>query len=152
MVSLVHRFFPVTRDITSPFILWCILSYPSRTNDLILNSTCERRGLSRHCPLWASFSLAYLAIKQLCFPPLIIYLHFFFFIKQPFQYTAEPSSWIQLLQDGGSLKKDLLIHYSHFKWCNISEIKSNMKPHATHIIKSAQNINTNRSCSSSLHW
>lgn len=46
---------------------------------------------------------------------------FFFYIKQPSQYTAESSSWIQLLQDGASLKKVLLIHYSHFKLCNISE-------------------------------
>lgn len=44
-----------------------------------------------------------------------------------------------------SQRKNLLIHYSHFQLCIISE-KSNIKPHGTHIIKSAQDIGADRSC------
>lgn len=57
-------------------------------------------------PLWAPFSLAYLAIKQLCFPPLIIYLHFFslFSSSSHFNIWLSPALRFNFCKMGLSLR------------------------------------------------
>lgn len=109
----------------------------------------ERERFIPPLPLRVPFSLAYLAIKQLCFPPLIIYPHFF--IKQPFQYTAEPRLfWNYTPARWGSSERKAYRFVTRIFWlCYISG-KSNMKRRAHHIIKSSQDSNTNISCGSNM--
>lgn len=67
-----------THNITVTFhFLRCLLSFPSPAKDLILN--LRKEWFISLLQLWAPFSLAYLAIKQICFPTFIIYLHFFLY-------------------------------------------------------------------------
>lgn len=124
--------------LTSPALIsWCSLSYPFPTNDLILNSS---KVVYPTIALINLISISIFGSKTvvLCY---INNLFTFLKIQQLFQYRAESSSSIQPLQDWASLSYWFIIHILNY-------VTSNTKPNATHVIKSIQNNNINRSSGS----